>query len=71
MIHAGHDVEEIKLNITRHLKNGHYARNSVYGNGDALKKIAVLSSVPLSYSKRIAYYDSTCINPARGEFKEI
>ena len=56
VIHAGHDVEEINLAITRHLKNGHYARNSVYGNGDAGKKIAeILSSVPFLIQKRIAY----------------
>ena len=56
VIHAGHDVEEIKLAITRHLNNGHYARNSVYGDGNAGKKIAeILSSVPFLIQKRIAY----------------
>jgi UDP-hydrolysing UDP-N-acetyl-D-glucosamine 2-epimerase len=56
VIHADYDVEEIKLAITRHLKNGHYARNSVYGDGDSGKKIAqILSSVPFLIQKRIAY----------------
>jgi len=56
VIHADHDVEEIKLAITRHLNNGHYAPDSVYGDGNAGKRIAeILSSVPFLIQKRIAY----------------
>ena len=55
MIHADHDVEEIKLAIIV-IKDGHYAPDSVYGDGNAGKKIAeILSSVPFLIQKRIAY----------------
>lgn len=56
VIDVGYDRREIGDSISRHLSNGRYAKDPLYGNGDAGKHIAdVLATVPLSIEKRLTY----------------
>lgn len=56
VIDAGYDRREIADSISRHLSNGRYANDPLYGNGEAGQQIAeVLATVPLSIEKRLTY----------------
>jgi UDP-N-acetyl-D-glucosamine 2-epimerase, UDP-hydrolysing len=56
VIDAGYDRHEIADSISRHLSNGRYANDPLYGNGEAGQQIAeVLATVPLSIEKRLTY----------------
>ena len=48
--------EEIKLAMDRHLMNGRYASDSLYGAGGAGERIAqLLAQLPLRIDKRLTY----------------
>jgi hypothetical protein len=56
VIDVEHERSEISSAIRRHLSNGRYPFDSIYGNGKAGEKIAqVLAEVPLRFQKRLAY----------------
>jgi len=56
VIDVNYDSNEIKKAISRHLQNGHYKRNFIYGDGNAGVKIAsLLSEIELSILKTLTY----------------
>lgn len=56
VVDVGYSCAEISAAITRHLRNGRYAQDPLYGDGHAGERIAdVLTDVPLSIVKRLAY----------------
>ena len=56
VIDVGYDRTEITDAIHRHLKNGRYSADPIYGHGDAGRRIGErLSTVPLRIEKRLAY----------------
>lgn len=56
VLDVGYDRHEIGDAISRHLSNGRYPKNPLYGIGDAGKRIAaVLDTVPLDIEKRLTY----------------
>lgn len=56
VIDAGYDKDEIKAAIRKHLLNGRYSHDTLYGIGKAGEKIAeLLAKVPLSIEKRLSY----------------
>jgi hypothetical protein len=56
VLDAGHDREQISDAVRRHLANGRYARDLLYGDGHAGERIARAVAVsPLSVDKRLAY----------------
>jgi UDP-hydrolysing UDP-N-acetyl-D-glucosamine 2-epimerase len=56
VIDVGYDRHEIVAAVRRHLSNGRYPRNPLYGDGRAGECIAdVLSDAPLHIEKRLAY----------------
>lgn len=56
VLDVAYDRSEIAGAIRHHMGNGSYPRDPIYGDGTAGKKIAeLLSSVPLSIEKRLAY----------------
>jgi UDP-hydrolysing UDP-N-acetyl-D-glucosamine 2-epimerase len=56
VLDVGYDREETAEAIRKHLGNGRYPRDPLYGDGDAGCKIAnLLASAPLRIEKRLAY----------------
>jgi UDP-hydrolysing UDP-N-acetyl-D-glucosamine 2-epimerase len=56
VIDVSYNRDEIVDGIQRHLSNGRYACDPIYGNGAAGQEIAkVLSKCPLTIEKRLAY----------------
>jgi UDP-hydrolysing UDP-N-acetyl-D-glucosamine 2-epimerase len=56
VIDVGYSREEIVNAVHRHLQNGRYPHNPLYGNGQAGPSMAdVLASAPLEIEKRLAY----------------
>jgi UDP-hydrolysing UDP-N-acetyl-D-glucosamine 2-epimerase len=56
VLDVAYDRSEIAGAIRHHMGNGNYPRDPIYGDGTAGKKIAeLLSEVPLSIEKRLAY----------------
>jgi UDP-hydrolysing UDP-N-acetyl-D-glucosamine 2-epimerase len=56
VLDVAYDRGEIAGAIRHHMGNGSYPRDPIYGDGTAGKKIAeLLSGVPLSIEKRLAY----------------
>lgn len=56
VIDVGYDRSEITAAVRHHLGNGRYARNPLYGEGNAGERIAaVLADAPLQIEKRLAY----------------
>lgn len=56
VIDVVHERSEISSAIRRHLSNGHYPFDPIYGNGKAGERIAqVLAEVPLHFQKRLTY----------------
>lgn len=56
VIDVDYNRDDICYAVKKHIANGHYCSDSIYGDGHAGKKIAeVLIKVELSYSKRITY----------------
>lgn len=56
VIDVGHNRDEIKESIKKHLDHGFYETDTIYGDGKAGEKIAsLLSSIPLSFTKMLTY----------------
>jgi UDP-hydrolysing UDP-N-acetyl-D-glucosamine 2-epimerase len=56
VLDVDYSSSEILKAIGQHLNNGRYGQDTLYGDGHAGRKIAhLLSSVPLSIEKRLAY----------------
>jgi UDP-hydrolysing UDP-N-acetyl-D-glucosamine 2-epimerase len=56
VLDAAYNQEEIQKHIERQLGNGHHERATIYGDGQAGKRIANrLSEIPLSIEKRLTY----------------
>lgn len=56
VIDCGYSKNEIKIAIEKHLNNGHYKSELIYGNGFAGEKIAdTLASCKLKFHKTITY----------------
>jgi UDP-hydrolysing UDP-N-acetyl-D-glucosamine 2-epimerase len=56
VIDVSYDKEEIINAINKHFLNGHYPHDTVYGGGDAGKRIAdLLSDLKLKYHKTITF----------------
>lgn len=56
VIDTGYDRGDIRAAVERHLANGLYASDTLYGDGHAGERIAeVLASAPLGIEKRLAY----------------
>jgi hypothetical protein len=56
VIDVNYSRDEILDGIQRHLSNGRYACDPIYGSGAAGQKIAVvLANCPLTIEKRLAY----------------
>lgn len=56
VIDCGHSKKEIKSSIKKQLKVGRYDQESIYGDGNAGKKIAqVLATCQLKFNKKIIY----------------
>lgn len=56
VIDVDYNRSEIKIAIEKHLSNGHYPHDTIYGDGHAGEKIAdVLATAPLHFTKRITY----------------
>lgn len=56
VLDIGYDRNEIKQAILTQKNNGHYASDSIYGSGDAGKRIAdLLAKEPLTYHKILNY----------------
>lgn len=56
VIDVGYDREEIAAAIRRHLRNGRYGSDPVYGHGRAGERIAeLLAAEPLGIEKRLTY----------------
>lgn len=56
VIDVSYNKDEIKNAIKTHIANGHYSNDTVYGGGDAGKRIAdKISELKLKYHKTITY----------------
>jgi UDP-N-acetylglucosamine 2-epimerase len=56
VVDVDYDRRSITLGIDRHLSNGRYPRNCLYGDGQAGPRIAgLLAHAPLQIEKRLAY----------------
>jgi hypothetical protein len=56
VIDVGYDAEEIQAAVRRHLTNGRSAASTLYGDGQAGRRIAdILATVPLRVEKRLTY----------------
>lgn len=56
VLDVGYDRQEIAEAIRHHRRNGRYAQDRLYGDGQAGSRIAeLLSEVPLKIEKRLAY----------------
>jgi UDP-N-acetylglucosamine 2-epimerase len=56
VLDVSYDKVEITNAITKHFINGHYPNDTVYGGGDAGKRIAnTISDFKLKYHKTITY----------------
>lgn len=56
VLDVNYDRGEIAGAIRHHMGNGNYPRSSMYGDGEAGKRIAeILSEVPLTIEKRLTY----------------
>jgi UDP-hydrolysing UDP-N-acetyl-D-glucosamine 2-epimerase len=56
VLDAGYDRREIAGALQRHLSNGQYQKDTLYGDGNAGKRIAeLLSKAPLRIEKRLTY----------------
>lgn len=55
-INAGYDCKEIEAAVRRHIDNGHYPSDTLYGDGKAGVRIAnILAEVDINIQKRLMY----------------
>ena len=55
-INAGYNREEIEAAVRRHIDNGHYPTNTLYGDGKAGTRIAdILANVDINIQKKLMY----------------
>jgi len=56
VVDTNYDWREILAGIRKHVNNGHYAQDCLYGDGKSGQRIAnLLSSAPLTIEKRLNY----------------
>ena len=55
-IDVDYEVKEIEKSIHFHIRNGHYEKNTIYGDGKSGKRIVEkLARIPLSIRKKLTY----------------